>query len=99
MDILKGVAAGHTLIDMVVADPKRRDFVERVAGHDLVAPLRAPLPGCCAHGSVTMYLLHCRIHAIHATYLCLEGSMALLPLPLLHAPLSSLDLRVVASFG
>ena len=28
---------GYTLVDIVVADPSRRDLVERVAGHDLVA--------------------------------------------------------------
>ena len=28
---------GHTLVDVVVADPTRRDLVERVARHDLVA--------------------------------------------------------------
>ena len=28
---------GHTLVDFVVADPTRRDLVERAAIHDLVA--------------------------------------------------------------
>ena len=28
---------GHTLVDIVVADPTRRDLVERAAIHDLVA--------------------------------------------------------------
>ena len=29
-------AVGHTLVDIVVADPTRRDLVERAARHDLV---------------------------------------------------------------
>ena len=30
-------ASGHTLVDVVVANPARRGLVERAAGHDLVA--------------------------------------------------------------
>ena len=38
MDILISDAkAGHTLVDIVVADPTRRDLVERAARQDLVA--------------------------------------------------------------
>ena len=37
MDIvISDAAVGHTLVDIVVADPTRRDLVERAAGQDLV---------------------------------------------------------------
>ena len=35
--VISDVAVGHTLVDIVVADPTRRDLVERVARHYLVA--------------------------------------------------------------
>ena len=35
--VISDAAAGHTLVDIVVADPTRRDLVERAARHDLVA--------------------------------------------------------------
>ena len=31
------MAVGHTLVDIVVADPTRRDLVQRTARHDIVA--------------------------------------------------------------
>ena len=34
---ISDAAAGHTLVDIVVADPTRRDLVERAARQDLVA--------------------------------------------------------------
>ena len=38
MDIvIPDAAAGHTLVDIVVADPTRRDLEERAARQDLVA--------------------------------------------------------------
>ena len=38
MDIvISDAAVGHTLVDIVVVDPTRRDFVERAARQDLVA--------------------------------------------------------------
>ena len=39
--VILDVAAGHTLVDIVVADPTRRDLVERAAIHDLVAATNA----------------------------------------------------------
>ena len=35
--MISNAAVGHTLVDIVVADPTRRDLVERAARHDLVA--------------------------------------------------------------
>ena len=35
--VTSDAAVGHTLVDIVVADPKRRDLVERAARYDLVA--------------------------------------------------------------
>ena len=35
--MISDAAVGHTLVDIVVADPTRRDLVERAAIHDLVA--------------------------------------------------------------
>ena len=38
MDIvILDAPAGHTLVDINVVEPTRRDLVERAAGHDLVA--------------------------------------------------------------
>ena len=38
MDIvISNATAGHTLVDIVVADPTRRDLVERAGGQELVA--------------------------------------------------------------
>ena len=34
--VISDAAVGHTLIDIVVAHPTRRDLVERTARHDLV---------------------------------------------------------------
>ena len=34
---ISDAAVGHTLVDIVDADPTRRDLVERAARHDLVA--------------------------------------------------------------
>ena len=34
---ISDAAVGHTLVDIFVADPTRRDLVERAAIHDLVA--------------------------------------------------------------
>ena len=35
--MISDAAAGHTLVDIVVADPTRHDLVKRAARHDLVA--------------------------------------------------------------
>ena len=35
--VILDATVGHTLVDIVVANPTRRDLVERVARHDLVA--------------------------------------------------------------
>ena len=35
--MISDAAVGHTLVDIVVVDPTRRDLVERAARHDLVA--------------------------------------------------------------
>ena len=35
--VISDAAVGHTLVDVVVADPTRRDLVEHAARHDLVA--------------------------------------------------------------
>ena len=35
--MLSDAAVGHTLVDIVVADPTRRDFMERAARQDVVA--------------------------------------------------------------
>ena len=35
--MIADAAVGHTLVDIVVGDPTRRDLVERAARHDLVA--------------------------------------------------------------
>ena len=35
--VISDAAVGHTLVDIVVANPTRRDLVERAARHDLVA--------------------------------------------------------------
>ena len=35
--MISDAAVGHTLVDIVVANPTRRDLVERVARQDLVA--------------------------------------------------------------
>ena len=35
--MISDAAVGHTLVDIVVADPTRRDLVERLARHDLIA--------------------------------------------------------------
>ena len=34
--VISDAAVGHTLVDIVVADPTRRDLLERAARHDLV---------------------------------------------------------------
>ena len=39
--VISDAAAGHTLIDIVVADPTRGDLVERAARKDLVAATNA----------------------------------------------------------
>ena len=39
--VISDAAVGHTLVDIVVADPTRRDLVERAARHDLVAATHA----------------------------------------------------------
>ena len=44
--VISDVAVGHTLVDIVVADPTRRELVERSARHDLVAAQEGgPLSG------------------------------------------------------
>ena len=35
--MISDAAVGHSLVDIVVADPTRRDLLERAARHDLVA--------------------------------------------------------------
>ena len=35
--MISDAVVGHTLVDIVVADPTRRDLVERATRHDLVA--------------------------------------------------------------
>ena len=39
--VISGAAMGHTLVDSVVADPTRRDLVERAASQDLIAATNA----------------------------------------------------------
>ena len=39
--VISDAAAGHTLVDIVVAGPTRRDSVERAARHDLVGATNA----------------------------------------------------------
>ena len=39
--VISDAAVGHTLVDIVVADPTRRDLVERAARHGLVAATNA----------------------------------------------------------
>ena len=39
--VISDAAMGHTLADIVVSDPTRRDLVERAARHDLVAATHA----------------------------------------------------------
>ena len=39
--VISDAAVGHTLVDIVVADPTRRDLVERAFRHDLVAATNA----------------------------------------------------------
>ena len=39
--MISGAAVGHTLVDIVVANPTRRDLVERAARHDLIAVTNA----------------------------------------------------------
>ena len=39
--VISDAAVGHTLVDIVVAIPTRRDLVERAARHDLVAATNA----------------------------------------------------------
>ena len=39
--VILDAAVGHTLVDNIVAHPTRRDLVERVAIHDLVANIDA----------------------------------------------------------
>ena len=39
--MISDAAVGHTLVDIVVAEPTRRDLVERVARHFLVAAIDA----------------------------------------------------------
>ena len=39
--MISDAAMGHTLVDIVVADPTRRDLLERAARQDLVAATNA----------------------------------------------------------
>ena len=39
--VISDAAVGHTLVDILVADPTRRDLVERAARQDLVATTNA----------------------------------------------------------
>ena len=39
--MISDAAVGHTLVDIVVVDPTRRDLVERAARQDLVAAIDA----------------------------------------------------------
>ena len=39
--MISDAAVGHTLVDIIVADPTRRDLVERAARQDLVAATNA----------------------------------------------------------
>ena len=39
--VISDAAVGHTLVDIIVADPTRRDLVERAVRHDLVATTHA----------------------------------------------------------
>ena len=140
------------MVDIVVADPTRRDLVERAARHDLVAATDAErrkethyldraagtkfvpfaletcgalldrsdrfLVECATLASresarsgpsvsllctwfrqrVSIALQRSLALAIHARTLRLEQSMALLPPPPSRAPLSSSELRNLASF-
>ena len=153
MDIvISDAAMGHTLVDIVVADPTRRDLVERAARQDLVAATDAErrkethyqdraartifvpfaletygalsdrsdrfLVECATLASresagsgpsvsllctwfrqrVSIALQRSLALAIHARTLRIEQSMALLPPPPSRAPLSSSELRNLASF-
>ena len=149
--MISDAAVGHTLIDIVVADPTRGDFVDHAARMDLVAATEAekckerryrdrtsgtkfvplvvetygalssrsdrllfecaylasrrcagsgPSSGMlCTWFRQRMYIALERslAHSIHARFLRLEESMALLPPPPSRAPLSSSDLHVVTS--
>ena len=66
--------------------------------------------GCAGSGPTSMLCMWFRqqvsialnrslAHVIHARFLRLEESMALLPSPLPRAPLSSTELHIVASLG
>ena len=46
-DAIPDVAAGHTLVDIVIANPTRRDLVERAARQDLVAVVGFRLTFVC----------------------------------------------------
>ena len=150
--VISDAAVGHTLVDIVVADPTRRDLVERAARQDLVAATDAErrkethyqdraartifvpfaletygalsdrsdrfLVECATLASresagsgpsvsllctwfrqrVSIALQRSLALAIHARTLRLEQSMALLPPPPSRAPLSSSELRNLASF-
>ena len=39
--VISDAAVGHTLVDIVVADPTRRDLVKRAARQDLVSSTKA----------------------------------------------------------
>ena len=39
--MISDAAVGHTLVDIVVADPTRRDLLEHAAGQDLVVATNA----------------------------------------------------------
>ena len=54
---------------------------------------------CSERQRVPIALRRSLAHAIHARFLRLEESMALLPPHLRHAPLSSTELHIVASLG
>ena len=48
--LISHAAVGHTLVDIVVADPTLRDLVERAARHDLVAATEGRKPTIAQQG-------------------------------------------------
>ena len=61
IDIVKSDAtAGHTLIDIMVLDPTRRNLVERTACIDLVAATNAERHNEAPHGDCTSRLMFIR---------------------------------------
>ena len=58
MDIvISDAAVGHTLVEIVVADPTRRDLVERAARQDLVSCyITSCMVHTCNHRLITIFV-------------------------------------------